>query len=124
MSALIVADDIRAVYSTDLGDPALQPFIDIAVALTDAQLVLPSALLKEVQRYLAAHFLFVKETGVHASLRTEDVSETFTASRKNPGLADSRWGATAMMLDTSGVLTALSKDMLPAELQLVSRETC
>lgn len=126
MSALIDADDVRDVYRTTRDDAAIQPFIDVAVALSDARLAsqgLTEPVLKEVQRYLAAHLLFITDTGIHESLRTEDVSERFTGGvRGDYGFQSSRWGQMALTLDSSGTLAALGKNNLPAELRLVSRE--
>lgn len=120
---LITGADVRAVYETDRDDDAIQPFLAVTQAFTDDRLTgkLSAGILKEVQRYYAAHLLFVTDTGVHDSLRTEDVSERFTGFDKAPGLLDSRWGRTAVSLDSSGTLAAMSTLRAPAELRLVSQ---
>lgn len=122
MPALITADDVAAVYETDRDATELEPFVAIAEAFTTQFLAgkgLSDAVLKEVQRYVAAHFLFVTETGVHEVLRIADVSERFTKSEKNPGLMDSRFGRMAVTLDPSGTLSELARPRPAAELRLV-----
>lgn len=122
--ALITAAELVAVYETDRDDTALQPFITAAAAMTTARLTgkgLSDEALKQVQLYLAAHFVFVTETGVHETLRVEDVSERFTSNGKQPGLLDSRWGRMAVLLDSSGTLAALTRLQPAAEIRFVSR---
>lgn len=121
--ALITAEDVRAVYETDRDATAIEPFIAIAAAFTDSRLAdkgLSAGALKEVQRYLAAHFMYVTDTGVHGTLRVGDVAERFTKSEKNPGLNDSRFGVTAVLMDTSGTLAELARPRPTAELRLIS----
>lgn len=120
---LVTAEDVAAVYETDRDHTAIAPFIAIAAAFTDQHLAgkgLTDATLKEIQRYLAGHFLFVSDTGVHESLAIEDVRERFTKSEKSPGLFDSRWGRTAVMIDPSGTLSELARPRPTAELRLLT----
>lgn len=119
---LITAADVRAVYDTDRDDDALQPFLDVALAFSDANLAdkgLATAVLKEIQRYLAAHFVSVTDMGVHETIRTEDISERFTKSEKRPGLLDSRFGRMAVLLDTSRTLDGLTRTEGAAELRII-----
>lgn len=124
---LATAEDVAAVYETDRDATALEPFVAIAATFTDQYLAgkgLSDAVLKEVQRYLAAHFLFVTDAGVHETLAIEDIRERFTKSEKTPGLFDSRWGRTAVMLDPSGTLSELARPKPTAELRLVTAPRC
>lgn len=124
---LATAEDVAAVYETDRDATAIEPFLAVAAAFTDEHLAgkgLSNTTLKEVQRYLAAHFLFVTDTGVHETLAIEDVRERFTKSEKNPGLFDSRWGRTAVMIDPSGTLSELARPKPTAELRLVTAPRC
>jgi len=119
---LINADDVRAVYPTDRDDAAMAPFLAAAGALYDERLGgkgLSSAIAKEVQRYFAGHLLFVADAGLHESIRVEDVSETFTKNRKQPGLMDSRWGAMAIAFDSTGTLAGMASLRPLAMLKLV-----
>lgn len=123
MPLLITANDVQAIYETDRDDVAMQPFLEAAGALTDDRLAgksLPEATLKEVQRYLAAHLLFVTDAGPHESLRVEDVSERFTKSAFLPGILDSRWGRMAVMLDSSGTLSSLVRLEPPARFRVIA----
>lgn len=118
--ALITAADVKAVYATERGDDELKPFIAIAETYSTDLLAgkLSDPMLKLVQQYLAAHFLYVSDAGIHASLRVEDVQERFTKSEKHPGLLDSRYGAMAVSFDTSGTLAAAARPQQTAELRL------
>lgn len=119
---MLTTADVKAVYDTDRDDDALLPFIAVAQAFSDDRLAskgLSAAILKEVQRYLAAHFLYVTDTGVHDALRVGDVQERFTKSDKYPGLLDSRWGRMAVTLDPSGTLAAMTRPEPPALLRLI-----
>jgi hypothetical protein len=122
---LITGADVRSVYETDRDDEELQPFLAVTQAFTDDRLAgkLSNAVLREVQRYLAAHFLFVTDTGVHDSLRVEDVSEHFTGYDRQPGLLDSRWGRMSVALDSSGTLSSLSRLGAPAELRIIPQSS-
>lgn len=123
MALLVTAADVKAIYETDRDDVAVQPFLDAADALASAQLTgkgLTNATLKQVQCYLAAHFLFVTDTGVHEALRVEDVSERFTDNWRRPGLLDSRWGRMAVALDSSGTLAGMTRMEPPARLRVIS----
>lgn len=124
---LATAEDVAAVYETDRDATAIEPFIAIAGAFTDAYLVgkgLSDAVVKEVQRYLAAHFMFVTDAGMHETLSIADVRERFTKAEKYPGLFDSRWGRTAVMMDPSGTLAELARPKPVAELRLVTAPRC
>lgn len=122
MPLLITAAELREIYDTERDDTELQAFLDTAQTFTDDRLAgkgLTDAVLKQVQRYLAAHFLFVTDAGVHAALRVGDVNERFTSHDKNPGLFDSRWGCMAVVLDSSGTLAALARPAPKAELRVM-----
>lgn len=121
---LITAADVAGVYETDRDDVALKPFLDATGAFTSARLSgkgLDAATMKQVQLYLAAHFLFVTDAGPHEALRVEDVSERFTKHDREPGLLDSRWGRMAVLLDTSGTLAAMTRLQPAAEVRFISR---
>lgn len=122
MALLIEASDVLAVYETDRDATALQPFLEAADAFCEVLggKGLPSASLKEVQRYVAAHLLYVTDAGVHETLRVGDVAERFTKSDRTPGLMDSRFGRMAVTFDTSGTLATLSHQQPLAEIELIS----
>lgn len=127
MPLQITARDVLAVYETDRGEDALRPFLDATEAFTDAHLAgkgLSNSTMREVQRYYAAHLLFVTEAGVHETLRVGDVAERFTKNDRNPGLLSSRWGTMAVTFDTSGTLAALSRQEPQAQVRLLSGAGC
>lgn len=123
MPLLITAADVLGIYDTDRDETSLAPILDVTeafVAARPALVALPNATRKDVERYVAAHVLFVTDAGMYESLRVEDVSERFTKNEKNPGLLDSRWGRMAVMLDTSGTLRSETKIQPKADIRLMS----
>lgn len=96
----------------------VKPFIDAANALTnhvsseDAQGLLNSALLVQIEKYLAAHF-YEHRDPQYDEKKTGDAMAVFQGEW-GMGLDSSKWGQTAKMLDVTGTLRALSKGVVRA----------
>ncbi|HZR80355.1 MAG TPA: hypothetical protein VFD92_04585 [Candidatus Binatia bacterium] len=121
---LITGADVRAIHDTGRDDAALAPFLAVTDAFDDAYLAsagLTNAVRKQVQAFLTLHWTYVADVGVHSSLRVDDVTETFTSSKKEPGLRDSNFGRTAILLDSSGVLREVSDTRPKAEIEIFGR---
>ena len=114
MANRAVEATVRAVIDTDNKVPMAR-FIATANALTDyvsAQdtgSVLNTALLLEVETYLAAHFYALYDR--HVGLHTEKIGE---ASADYQGKTEMRldstlWGQQAIALDVSGTLSLVNK---------------
>jgi len=93
-------------------DPAidLDPFILTAsqlVDLVEANSDLSTAVLQNIERWLAAHFYTLRDPRT-TSERAGSVMENYQSS-VGPGLATSHYGQAAMALDTSGTLRNLSR---------------
>lgn len=112
MAWRVTQEDVRELIETDT-ELNLAPFIDTATALTDyvsgqdTLSVLTTALLKEIEKYLAAHF-YEHRDQMYSSKKTGDANAKFQGEW-GMGLDSSKWGQTAKMLDITGTLTALSK---------------
>jgi hypothetical protein len=97
----------------DTVDPAQA--IAVASHFTDTLLATPGKItdadtLKYVELYLAGHFLLMQEReGPMARESFGDTSEAYH-NIYGPGLEASRFGQQAMMFDTTGTLTAWSRN--------------
>lgn len=116
------------VIETSLTGDAVLPFIRTASLLVDEHLApispaLGASLLKEIETYLAAHFITLYEPRV----KREDggsVGFSYEGAAKDGamGLSSSRYGQTAMMLDPSGTLSALNSEKRQAFIFRVGNE--
>ena len=106
MAVLVTKTDVKQVIDTDLGDTDLDYFISLA----DLEIVekltgkgLSDARLKEIERWLTAHFIAssrdpqIKSEGV-------DVLSSSYEGQTGMGLEFTRYGQQVMKLDTSGTL--------------------
>jgi hypothetical protein len=116
-------DDLKSLIESDKEDEALEAFVDIANLLVNEQLVgkgLSDAMLTKIELYLAAHFLavvtelggLVRDSYGSASVQLSDVY--------GPGLGSTRFGQTALVLDTTATLQRISTVKNRAEFRLVS----
>jgi hypothetical protein len=112
MAQRVDPEDVRALLNVK-STVDLQPFIDQATAVTDkvssndSSGVMNSALLKEVERNLAAHYYCLKDPGYHART-TEGASGTFYG-KTDMGLDYTPFGQTAQEMDLTGFLSSLGK---------------
>ena len=90
----------------------LQPFIDTAVALTDyldskdTDNILTSALLIQIEEYLACHF-YAHRDQQYSNKSTGGASGTFQG-QTGMMLESTQWGQTAMLLDVTGILVTMN----------------
>lgn len=119
------ADTVKEILLNDYGPkedgtlPDLTPRIRAASLLVDQIVALGAAghcvtalipstdLLTEIETYLAAHLYCVSDR-IYTSRSTQGASGSFAGQVTNK-LESSFYGQTAMILDTSGILTALNK---------------
>ncbi len=91
----------------------MQPFVDIATALTDkvssndTLSVLSTALLKQIEANLSAHYYSLRDPD-YLETKTQDSSAKFYG-KTGMGLDFTPWGQTAKELDTTGFLSSLGK---------------
>lgn len=108
--ARVTANEVRAI----MGEPvatSVDAQIAIATTLVDDNLVgqgLSDAALKNIELFLSAHFtLLTIENGPLAKKMIGEASEGYHNVYKG-GLLSTRFGQQAVMIDTSGILAALS----------------
>lgn len=97
------------------GKTDLAPFIDTANAVTDEVVTCAAGkgvshsdtILERIEAYLAAHF-YGHADQFYSEKRTENASATFQGETKM-GYESTQYGQTAISLDTSGCLKAMSK---------------
>ena len=108
------AEEVRAVVpNTSTIDIA--PFISAANALTDyvntcdtaKDNILTTALLLQIEIYLAAHFYAIRDQQ-YQQKKTGDASATFQG-QTGMRLDSTTWGQAAMTMDISGCLSARNK---------------
>jgi hypothetical protein len=104
---------VKAVIDTDRDTT---PFIATAQLIVDEDLAdkgLSAGRLDQVVLYLAAHFVAVtEEKGGLTSERLGEAEDTYRApSAREKGLAATRYGQQAMLLDNSGTLASLSTNV-------------
>lgn len=106
----VLTDEVEEILSTQIGAVALTAHVIAANALVDAQLLgqgYPEALLKEIERWLAAHFACMQDPRLK-SQGVQDAQTTYEG-QTGMGLNASRYGQQAIVLDVNGVLTRLGQ---------------
>ena len=103
---------VRLIIDTD-ADLSLTPFIDVATALTDhvasedSNSVLTTALLVQIEKWLAAHFYAIRDPQPQEE-KTADASAVHQG-RTDLGLDLTHWGQQAKRLDVTGTLAQLDR---------------
>ena len=112
MAWRVTNEEVRALIDAD-DSLSVAPFIDTATALTDyvsAQDtlgMLNAALLKEIEKYLAAHF-YEHLDPQYIEKKTGDAEAKFQGEF-GMSFDGSKWGQTAKDLDVTGTLASLSR---------------
>jgi len=108
--ARVTESEVKSIIDTSLSD--LSPYITVANQLVDEfakDQGYNAARLKEIERWLAAHFVVqYEEKGGLTSSTLGDASESYV-SEFGLGLNSSRYGKQVMILDTKKTLTTIGK---------------
>ena len=110
MSARVTEDEVKEIIEVDTSITSIVPFITVANQLVTSECTdssLTDAILKEIERWLAAHFVAIRDMR-RSSEKAGTVAENFQHSL-GLNLQVTMYGQQACMLDTSGALLALSK---------------
>ena len=110
MAARVTSDEVKEIIDVDSTITDITPFITAANLLVTSECTdssLTDAMLKEIERWLAAHFVAIRDTRRSAE-KAGSVGENFQYSL-GLNLQVTMYGQQACMLDTSGALFALSK---------------
>lgn len=125
MGARVTADGVKQVVETNLTDDAvLSSMIDTANLYVDTHLVPLSPghttkVLAKIELYLAAHLVaLTEEKGGITRAKMGDADESYANVYKD-GFNSTRFGQTALVLDTSGTLARLSITNAKAEFRVV-----
>lgn len=112
MAWRVTEEDVRDIVETDEA-LSIAPFLNAATALTDyvsaqdSLSLLNSALLVEIEKYLAAHFYALRDPQ-YSEKKTGDASAVFQG-KTAMGLDSTHWGQAAKNLDVTGTLATLGK---------------
>lgn len=103
MAARVTDAEVLEIIDSSLTD--LTPFITVASQqvdrISDAG-SLSDAVLKEIERWLAAHFVAIRDKQTSQS-KVGDASHTYEG-KTGMGLSFTRYGQQALLLDTTGTL--------------------
>lgn len=118
MAARVTEEEVREILTTSL--TSLTAFISTANVMVTEELVgegLSDDRLKEIERYLAAHFACI------ASPRKRDekvdVASATYRGKTDMGLDATLYGQQAKILDTTGILAATSSGAKNATLEML-----
>lgn len=109
MAARVTATEVKQIIETEFIDTMVEAFIAGATALVDDALTnvgLPDALLKEIERWTAAHLVAQRERQIKTA-GAGGASVTYIGVFEM-GLNGTQYGQTAIALDTTGTLASLS----------------
>ena len=105
----VTSDEVLEIIDTDLTN--ITPFISAAnIIVTDrlGSAGIGSELLKEIERWLAAHFLAVREPNVKSET-VGGASATYETSVLGKRLEGTSYGQQVLILDPTGSLAQLGK---------------
>jgi len=117
MARTTVEDVLEILDDSTIDETILEGYINSANIFVTAQLAgksLSTDLLKEIERWMTAHMVAstrerqIKKAGAGGGVEVEYTGYWST------GLNGTTYGQTAVLLDTSGTLTALAQGKLPA----------
>lgn len=103
MAVRVTNDEVKVVIDTSLTD--LTAFILVASQQVDRISGLGTAVLKEIERWLAAHFVSIRDKRTSKD-NVGDSSHTYEG-KTGMGLEFTRYGQQAKLLDTTGTLAKL-----------------
>jgi len=106
MAARVTATEVKAIIETDLSDVEVAPFMTMATLIVDEQLAdsdYSDDRLKEIERWLAAHFVAMRDPRT-ASESVAGMNDSFEG-QTGKGYDFTRFGQQALLLDTGGHLS-------------------
>jgi len=124
--ARVSALEVREIVTSAADDDTiLGSFVDTAHLLVDTYLVGGTCqhsdeILKKIELYLAAHFASLSAgEGTIRYAKVGDAAESYDTDHLGDGLRSTRYGQTAIMLDTCGILANMASAGLKAEFRVV-----
>lgn len=110
-TARVTAADVQEILDTTLEASVINAFINTAHTFIEANLGsanLGEAMLTEIEKWLAAHFLSIRDRRVKSENIAGEYSVTYEVGNLGEGLMSTTYGQTAVALDTSGTLDSLN----------------
>ena len=107
--ALVTSDEVKEIIDVDT-TLILTPFIGIAHLIVDENLVdsgYTAARLKEIERWLSAHFVAIRDKRI-SDEKIGEVAVSYDRAGLGKGLEATTYGQQALMLDSSGLLMQVS----------------
>lgn len=110
----VTATEVKAIFDTSLSDETVEVHIEIANGIVSTELASSghsASRLKDIERYLSAHLLSLRDP-VTGMVRTEWVASEAKidfSSDFGQMLRSTHFGQTAIMLDTTGRLENLGR---------------
>lgn len=108
MAQRISSDEVLDIIDVQDGI-VVQPFIMAASLVIDTNLAsagLTAGLLKEIERWLSAHFLAIRDPRF-TQVKTDSDTMVFEHGKTGMGLKATMYGQQALSLDPTGILAAL-----------------
>ena len=110
MAPRVTEADVLTIIDTTLGTGEIDPFIFTANMMVNGYLEdkgLTEEVLTEIEKYLSAHILSVKDQRVKAE-KIDVLSFTYTGNF-GMGLKNTQYGQMAILLDTSGTFGEIAE---------------
>lgn len=114
--ARVTEADVRAVIDTSLDSASVTSLIDVASTTIDnlfADETVTEAVLTEIERWMAAHFIQLREQGNLRKEKLGDGEDEYLQGGE--GFESTTYGQTAVAMDPTGALKATQSD-IPAAL--------
>lgn len=111
MAIRVTTEEVAAVLPSGISVPDISPFISTANLIVEENLVgkgMSDARLKEIEKYLSAHFAMVT-TGELKLRKVGDATDEFARTSMIEGLRGTSFGQQAVSLDSSNTLIDIDK---------------
>ena len=116
---------VKQIIETDLEDPVVEGYITAASTLVDEVLAgasLSETLLTEIERWLTAHLIASTRERIAKSEEAGGAKIVY-AGEWGQGLYSTSFGQTAIAMDTSGELAAMSGGAKRASLRAIKQSS-
>jgi hypothetical protein len=124
VAARVTVDQVKEIIETSIPDAVItSSMIETATLYVDEHLLelgYTDAMLERIELYLAAHFVAItEEQGAMKFDKLGDASSAWETSFFEVGLKSTRFGQTALTLDSSGTLANVGSASFKAEFRVV-----
>ena len=110
--ARVTATEVKEIISTNVSDSDVGACIAAATLIIDNNLAnqdMGASLLKEIERWLAAHLLAMSRDPRERNIRVGEAEVRFQSDDFGKGLEATTYGQVVLSMDTSGKLKNLDK---------------